>query len=95
MLRERLLETVEDEVEAELELAQVLAPRRRDVLLGVLGEMRVAGPAQHRDELGNELLRAQPAEDVVSRAATFVPRVGPMTVTMALRNTLRLYFNAV
>jgi methylenetetrahydrofolate dehydrogenase (NADP+)/methenyltetrahydrofolate cyclohydrolase len=30
-------------------------------------------------------------EDVVERASVFVPRVGPMTVTMALRNTLRLY----
>ncbi len=31
------------------------------------------------------------ADDVVERAGVFVPRVGPMTVTMALRNTLRLY----
>ena len=31
------------------------------------------------------------ADDVVDRAAVFVPRVGPMTVTMALRNTVRLY----
>jgi methylenetetrahydrofolate dehydrogenase (NADP+)/methenyltetrahydrofolate cyclohydrolase len=34
------------------------------------------------------------ADDVTERAAVFVPRVGPMTVTMALRNTLRLYRNA-
>jgi methylenetetrahydrofolate dehydrogenase (NADP+)/methenyltetrahydrofolate cyclohydrolase len=34
------------------------------------------------------------ADDVVERAGAFVPRVGPMTVTMALRNTLRLYRNA-
>ncbi|HEU4406440.1 MAG TPA: bifunctional methylenetetrahydrofolate dehydrogenase/methenyltetrahydrofolate cyclohydrolase [Polyangiaceae bacterium] len=33
-------------------------------------------------------------DDVVERASAFVPRVGPMTVTMALRNTLRLYRNA-
>lgn len=33
-------------------------------------------------------------EDAVQKAATFIPRVGPMTVTMALRNTLRLYRNA-
>lgn len=33
-------------------------------------------------------------DDALERAAVFVPRVGPMTVTMALRNTLRLYRNA-
>jgi 5,10-methylene-tetrahydrofolate dehydrogenase/methenyl tetrahydrofolate cyclohydrolase len=32
--------------------------------------------------------------DVREKAKVFVPRVGPMTVTMALRNTLRLYRNA-
>jgi len=31
--------------------------------------------------------------DVREKASAFVPRVGPMTVTMALRNTLRLYQN--
>lgn len=31
--------------------------------------------------------------DVREKAKVFVPRVGPMTVTMALRNTLRLYRN--
>jgi len=31
--------------------------------------------------------------DVRETARVFVPRVGPMTVTMALRNTLRLYQN--
>lgn len=31
------------------------------------------------------------AEDIKGKASYFVPRVGPMTVTMALRNTLRLY----
>lgn len=31
--------------------------------------------------------------DVSEAASVFVPRVGPMTVTMALRNTLRLYQN--
>ncbi|HEY6878467.1 MAG TPA: bifunctional methylenetetrahydrofolate dehydrogenase/methenyltetrahydrofolate cyclohydrolase [Polyangiales bacterium] len=30
-------------------------------------------------------------DDILTRASVFVPRVGPMTVTMALRNTLRLY----
>lgn len=30
-------------------------------------------------------------DDVRERASVFVPRVGPMTVTMALRNTVRLY----
>jgi methylenetetrahydrofolate dehydrogenase (NADP+)/methenyltetrahydrofolate cyclohydrolase len=33
-------------------------------------------------------------EDIVERASVYIPRVGPMTVTMALRNTLRLYRNA-
>ena len=33
-------------------------------------------------------------DDVLSRASVFVPRVGPMTVTMALRNTLRLFRHA-
>jgi methylenetetrahydrofolate dehydrogenase (NADP+)/methenyltetrahydrofolate cyclohydrolase len=33
-------------------------------------------------------------DDVVERASVYVPRVGPMTVTMALRKTLRLYRNA-
>lgn len=33
-------------------------------------------------------------EDVAERASVLVPRVGPMTVTMALRNALRLYRNA-
>jgi 5,10-methylene-tetrahydrofolate dehydrogenase/methenyl tetrahydrofolate cyclohydrolase len=33
------------------------------------------------------------ADDVQDKAGVFVPRVGPMTVTMALRNTLRLYDN--
>jgi methylenetetrahydrofolate dehydrogenase (NADP+)/methenyltetrahydrofolate cyclohydrolase len=31
---------------------------------------------------------------VTEKASIFIPRVGPMTVTMALRNTLRLYRNA-
>ena len=31
--------------------------------------------------------------DIDSVAGTFIPRVGPMTVTMALRNTVRLYRN--
>jgi methylenetetrahydrofolate dehydrogenase (NADP+)/methenyltetrahydrofolate cyclohydrolase len=31
--------------------------------------------------------------DIEGRAAVFAPRVGPMTVTMALRNALRLYRN--
>ena len=33
------------------------------------------------------------ADDVPAKAAAFIPRVGPMTVAMALRNTLRLYEN--
>jgi 5,10-methylene-tetrahydrofolate dehydrogenase/methenyl tetrahydrofolate cyclohydrolase len=31
---------------------------------------------------------------ITEKASIFIPRVGPMTVTMALRNTLRLYQNA-
>ena len=33
------------------------------------------------------------ADDVLEKASVFVPRVGPMTVTIALRNTLRLHRN--
>lgn len=33
------------------------------------------------------------SDDVPEKASVFVPRVGPMTVTMALRNSLRLYLN--
>lgn len=33
-------------------------------------------------------------DGAVQKAGVFIPRVGPMTVTMALRNTLRLYRNA-
>ncbi len=33
------------------------------------------------------------APEILEKASTFVPRVGPMTVAMALRNTLRLYEN--
>jgi methylenetetrahydrofolate dehydrogenase (NADP+)/methenyltetrahydrofolate cyclohydrolase len=33
-------------------------------------------------------------EGVLERASVFVPRVGPMTVTMALRNLVRLWRNA-
>lgn len=33
------------------------------------------------------------ADDILAKASIFVPRVGPMTVAMALRNTLRLYHN--
>src|SRR5205823_1420393 len=36
------LQPVEDQVEAELELASAVAGRRRQMLLGVLGEVRVA-----------------------------------------------------
>jgi methylenetetrahydrofolate dehydrogenase (NADP+)/methenyltetrahydrofolate cyclohydrolase len=32
--------------------------------------------------------------DIDEAASVFIPRVGPMTVTMALRNTVRLYRNA-
>jgi methylenetetrahydrofolate dehydrogenase (NADP+) / methenyltetrahydrofolate cyclohydrolase len=32
--------------------------------------------------------------EITEKAGIFIPRVGPMTVTMALRNTLRLYQNA-
>lgn len=38
--------------------------------------------------------RANFDPSAVDKAKTFIPRVGPMTVTMALRNTLRLYRNA-
>jgi len=34
------------------------------------------------------------APDIEGKAGAFVPRVGPMTVTMALRNALRLFQNA-
>jgi methylenetetrahydrofolate dehydrogenase (NADP+)/methenyltetrahydrofolate cyclohydrolase len=34
------------------------------------------------------------ADDVLEKAAVFVPRVGPMTVTMAVRNAARLVRNA-
>ncbi len=34
-------------------------------------------------------------DDIHGKAGAFIPRVGPMTVTMALRNTLRLYDNYV
>ena len=33
------------------------------------------------------------ADDIMGKASVFIPRVGPMTVTMALRNTLRLFRN--
>lgn len=33
------------------------------------------------------------SDDIIGKAGVFVPRVGPMTVAMALRNTLRLYDN--
>jgi methylenetetrahydrofolate dehydrogenase (NADP+)/methenyltetrahydrofolate cyclohydrolase len=33
------------------------------------------------------------ADDIADKASVMVPRVGPMTVAMALRNTLRLYDN--
>jgi len=33
------------------------------------------------------------SDEAIAKAGVFVPRVGPMTVTMALRNTLRLYKN--
>ncbi|WP_437729136.1 bifunctional methylenetetrahydrofolate dehydrogenase/methenyltetrahydrofolate cyclohydrolase [Sorangium sp. So ce861] len=33
------------------------------------------------------------SDDIQTRASVFVPRVGPMTVTMAIRNSLRLYKN--
>ena len=31
------------------------------------------------------------ADDITSRTRTYIPRVGPMTVAMCMRNTLRLY----
>jgi 5,10-methylene-tetrahydrofolate dehydrogenase/methenyl tetrahydrofolate cyclohydrolase len=34
-------------------------------------------------------------DDIALAASVYIPRVGPMTVTMALRNTLRLYRNAI
>jgi methylenetetrahydrofolate dehydrogenase (NADP+)/methenyltetrahydrofolate cyclohydrolase len=33
-------------------------------------------------------------DDILGKAAVFVPRVGPMTILMAVRNALRLYENA-
>jgi len=33
------------------------------------------------------------ADDIETKASVFIPRVGPMTVAMGLRNTLRLYEN--
>ena len=33
-------------------------------------------------------------DDARAKASVFIPRVGPMTVTMVLRNTLRLFRNA-
>lgn len=34
------------------------------------------------------------ADDIQGKAGSFVPRVGPMTVTMVIRNALRLHHNA-
>jgi 5,10-methylene-tetrahydrofolate dehydrogenase/methenyl tetrahydrofolate cyclohydrolase len=34
------------------------------------------------------------SDDIIGKAAAFVPRVGPMTILMAIRNALRLYQNA-
>jgi methylenetetrahydrofolate dehydrogenase (NADP+)/methenyltetrahydrofolate cyclohydrolase len=34
------------------------------------------------------------ADDIQGKAGAFVPRVGPMTVTMVIRNALRLHHNA-
>lgn len=33
------------------------------------------------------------ANDVASRTSLYIPKVGPMTVAMCMRNTLRLYYN--
>jgi methylenetetrahydrofolate dehydrogenase (NADP+)/methenyltetrahydrofolate cyclohydrolase len=33
------------------------------------------------------------SDDILGKAGVFVPRVGPMTVTMAIRNSLQLYKN--
>jgi 5,10-methylene-tetrahydrofolate dehydrogenase/methenyl tetrahydrofolate cyclohydrolase len=35
------------------------------------------------------------ADDILDTAGVFVPRIGPMTVTMALRNAVRLHRNTV
>jgi methylenetetrahydrofolate dehydrogenase (NADP+)/methenyltetrahydrofolate cyclohydrolase len=56
---------------------------------------RVAGDEIRPDAIClNFSTRANFEESAVQKARVFVPRVGPMTVTMALRNTLRLYQNA-
>jgi methylenetetrahydrofolate dehydrogenase (NADP+)/methenyltetrahydrofolate cyclohydrolase len=34
------------------------------------------------------------ADDILGQAGSFIPRVGPMTVLMAIRNALRLHHNA-
>src|SRR5919108_262747 len=48
-LLERLLEPVQDQIEAELKLAQGFPPGRGRVLLGVLGDTRVAARPQPRN----------------------------------------------
>jgi 5,10-methylene-tetrahydrofolate dehydrogenase/methenyl tetrahydrofolate cyclohydrolase len=90
-------ETVAHAVEeAKLDRAEALA--RADVIVtGVPSrEFRPVGADEIRE--GAVCLNFSTLknfrDDVLERAAVFVPRVGPMTVTMALRNTLRLYRNA-
>jgi 5,10-methylene-tetrahydrofolate dehydrogenase/methenyl tetrahydrofolate cyclohydrolase len=56
---------------------------------------RIAADEIRADAIGlNFSTMANFGDDAVEKAAVFVPRVGPMTVTMALRNTVRLYRNA-
>ena len=48
-------------------------------------------PAAWDDQAAANWVMKNFADDVLEKAAAYVPRVGPMTVTMALRNTVRLY----
>lgn len=83
---------------AETQITRAQALAASDIV--ITGVPNKQFPLVHRDELRDGALcinfstYKNFSEDIAGKAACFIPRVGPMTVLMVIRNALRLRRNA-
>jgi 5,10-methylene-tetrahydrofolate dehydrogenase/methenyl tetrahydrofolate cyclohydrolase len=82
---------------AEVEISRQQAIARSDIVItGVPSEsfQKVSAAEIRKDTVClNFSFYANFEEDISTRTGIFIPRVGPVTVAMCMRNTLRLYQN--
>src|SRR6185436_19027779 len=78
----RSLQTVEDQIEPELELACAVTAWRGDVLAGVLSEVRVVGGRQFREEPLHDVCQVTIAEFLRADRMTELPECEPEDVAV-------------